>query len=394
MADNVDVIFYADGTPVNPNDLDTILNHVRSLTNYDEEGIITGYRSPWDENPYGPGGMAIYTDIEFGGPGVGTDEFDIYGEGITISKGHLEGNISGFVYNSVHYGNTPLDKAKLKIYNDRRAALFGGRTRQITQLSGSGNTELDENIAKSIPETWLQRDRVFDGTAGEQYTFAEKGMEGVKPLIDVIADIDGNGTVDQADVLEFIKNVKKGDVTIFYESVPNSVSNNGAGGYRGVINVPVKDAEVGSIQLFFDAPDTYKREILTKGLDQDGFYGDYDADTRVLKGMTYDAQVDLDRALRVPGSIVPSSTLDANGQPIGYYYFGINPIDGKSLNSDQYMFVPNKNIITKIDVGEHGEIIETRSDGTLSFITDVDDNPSLPIWERGESVKRNSNEDL
>jgi len=92
-----------------------------------------------------------------------------------------------------------------------------------------------------------------------------------------------------------------------------------------------------------------------------------------LKWMNYYAQLDLDKATRMPGNVVPSASADSNGNPIGYYYFGINPNDGTPLRSDEYIFVPNKNVITGVEVVD-GQIVYTRATGEASGAIDVDDN--------------------
>ena len=105
----------------------------------------------------------------------------------------------------------------------------------------------------------------------------------------------------------------------------------------------------------------------------DGEYVQMSPNESTMKWMNYNAQMDLDRATRMPGNVVPSATADANGQPIGYYYFGVNPTDGSPLLSDEYIFVPNKNVITAVEVVD-GQLVYTRATGEPSGAIDVDDN--------------------
>lgn len=369
---NIDVIFDENGMPVDPKDTNKILNHVKNRTIYDENGMPTGFR------PTGYGHDDVFHNM--------TNE-EIYE--YQLEHGYAPPNIdpdyadySGWnstVYESI-FEDSPLDRAKVNIYKNNKDKLFGGRTRQITQLSGSGNATLDNEIATSITAKWMDKDFIFDLSSQNQgggMSMATKPGGDVNALSDYIIDYNEDGKLDQDDVRAYIEAVKKGDERIFWESVPNSKANNGAGGYRGVIYVPIRPSSGNTfgksdqVALYFNAPQAYTNEIMRFGMDEEGYYGPLSTNAATLKQMNYAAQIDLDRAIRQPGNIVPSSTMGSNNEPIGFYYFGTNPHDGSDLQSDEYIFVPNKNTLLSVKEVQ-GELVETRADGVQSI--DVDDN--------------------
>mgnify|MGYP003109511867 CR=1 FL=1 len=352
MRYNIDVMFDDQGKPISPDDVNAIWAHIRNRTLTDEDGFITGFTPGLHENPL------MVVDEETGVGVIDPRTADYTGR-------------HSIVYDASYVGNTPLDKAKVKLYEKRKKELFGGRTREITELAGTGNKRVDEQIRTAITENWLNEDFMFMGQMTNQtFSMLEDPGTDAEALKDIIADINGDGNENQEDVMEFLEQVKKGDVRILWESVPNSTINDGAGGYRGVVKVPTK---TGAQTLYFTAPQAYLNEIMTYHVDMDGNYVKMSPNESQMKWMNYNAQIDLDRAMRLPGNIVPTATLDENNNPIGWYYFGINPNDGTPLRSDEYIFVPNKNVITAVDVVE-GQIVETRATGEPSGAIDVDDN--------------------
>ena len=352
MRYNIDVIFDENGLPVDPSDVNAIWAHVRRRTLMDEDGFVTGFAPGYNE-----------PDLLYDDPNA-----ENYGQMDTRTTDYT--GMHSTVYDSSYSGETPLDKAKVKLYEKNKDMLFGGRTRRITELSGTGNKQMDEQIRTSITENWLNNDfRFMTQDDSDTYSMIEDPASG-KALKDIIADINGDGSKNQKDVMEFLEQVKDGDVRILWESIPNSEINNGAGGYRGVVKVPTKD---GAQPLYFTAPQAYLNEIMTYHVNMDGEYVQMSPNESTMKWMNYNAQIDLDKATRMPGNIVPSATADANGQPIGYYYFGVNPNDGSPLRSDEYIFVPNKNVITAVEVVD-GQIVYTRATGESSGAIDVDDN--------------------
>ena len=365
MRHNIDVLFGEDGYPLDPSNVNEIFKHVQSRTMYDSDGNPTGFVPTYTD----------YLDID---PIYITDPDDPnYGELDPLYTDYTQRYAK--TYDASYYGDTPLDKAKVKLYEKNKKTLFGGRTRQITELSGVGDRQIDKEIASSIVEKWIHPDIVFETSMdAEKYSMSPEPGTGITALEDEIADLNGDGLEDQDDVLELIDQIKKGDKKILWEASPNSRINNGSGGYRGVVKVPTADGK--TLSLYFPAPQTYVNEIMSNGMDANGFYGPLSDNGKQLKWMNYYAQIDLDRATRQPGNIVPTAAMDENGNPIGYYYFGINPNDGTALRSDEYMFVPNKNIITSIDVDDdkesatYGEVLETRATGDVSGALDVDDN--------------------
>tara|TARA_R110002020_G_scaffold114891_3_gene264232 strand:- start:17223 stop:22001 length:4779 start_codon:yes stop_codon:yes gene_type:complete len=361
MRYNVDVIFDDEGNPVDPLDSNAIWAHIKSRTFEDENGVPTGFA--WGGYGYGDEQNPTIFDDD--------PESETYGQNIP-NPNYVKGYSGSNIYNPYYTGDTPLDKAKVKLYEDRKDMLFGGRTRQITELAGTGNKKVDEQIRTAITENWLNDDFMFMGNKTDtNYSFLEDpGTQNTEALKDIVADINGDGATNQEDVMEFLQQVKDGDVRILWESVPNSEMNDGAGGYRGVVKIPT---ETGAQPLYFTAPQAYLNEIMTYHVDIDGNYTEMAPNQKQLKWMNYTAQIDLDKATRMPGNVVPSATADANGNPIGYYYFGVNPNDGSPLRSDEYIFVPNKNIITAVDVVD-GQIKYTRATGEPSGAIDVDDN--------------------
>ena len=360
MRYNIDVIFDENGLPVDPSDVNAIWAHVRRRTLVDEDGFVTGFAPGYNEDDL------LITDTEA----------DNYGQIDPRTTDHTGRHTT--VYDSSYVGDTPLDQAKVKLYEKNKEMLFGGRTRRITQLAGTGSKQMDEQIRTSVTENWQNADFLFmTQMTDQQFSMLENPGTGT-PLKDIIADINQDGARNQKDVMEFLQQVKDGDVRILWESVPNSEINNGAGGYRGMVNVPCvncvgKDQKDGAQPLYFTAPQAYLNEIMTYHVNMDGEYVQMSPNESTMKWMNYNAQMDLDRATRMPGNVVPSATADANGQPIGYYYFGVNPTDGSPLLSDEYIFVPNKNVITAVEVVD-GQLVYTRATGEPSGAIDVDDN--------------------
>ena len=344
MSWNIDVIFDKNGFPVDPSDRNTIMAHIRNRTMYNSDGLPTGFK------PSGLGNDDIYVDGM-----LDPSTVDYTGQRSTV-------------YDASYYGNTPLDQEKVRLYNKNKKTLFGGRTRSVTQLSGTGDKSMDNTIAEFIPENWLNTDFTFGTHLDDgKFSMNENPGAGVTSLSSVIADINGDGKADQSDVLELIENVKKGDKKIMWESTPNSR----IGSYRGIVQVPL--AEGGQQALFFKAPQAYTNEIMNNGMDQNGYYGPLNSNAKNKKQSIYHAQMDLDRAIRQAGNVVPSGSVNDTGNPVGYYYFGINPSDGSPLRSDEYIFVPSRNTILSADVVE-GEIVYKRSTGDNSDAQDVDDN--------------------
>lgn len=369
MSYNIDVIFDDAGNPVDPNDANAIWAHVSSRTFVDENGTPTGLA--YAGYGYGdkPGASTITDD---------NPDSETFGQQIPnpLYVGGY-GNQNPAVFSPYYLGDTPLDKAKVKLYEDQKEQLFGGRTRSITELAGTGNKKVDEQIRTSVTENWLNDDFMFmSNMVDKNYSLLEKPTtKNTEALADIIADINGDGNKNQKDVMEFLQQVKDGDVRMLWESVPNSGINNGSGGFRGVVKVPTKD---GAQPLYFTAPQAYLNEIMTYHVDQEGNYTEMTPNQKQLKWMNYTAQLDLDKATRMPGSVVPSSTADVNGNPIGYYYFGVNPNDGTPLRSDEYIFVPGKNVLTSVEIIDNGDgskkVVETRATGEASGAIDVDDN--------------------
>tara|TARA_R110002051_G_scaffold78351_1_gene141904 strand:+ start:711 stop:5465 length:4755 start_codon:yes stop_codon:yes gene_type:complete len=352
MRYNIDVLFGDDGLPVDPSDVNAIWKFVRGRTLTDENGLVTGF-APGINEP----------DLLMDDP-----DSDDYGQ-IDPRTADYTG-MHSTIYDSSYTGDTPLDKAKVNLYQKNKEMLFGGRTRRITELGGTGNKKADEQIRTTITENWLNDDFQFMTEQDDKiYSMVEDPAE-AEALKDIISDINQDGSTNQKDVLEFLQQVKDGDVRILWESVPNSKINNGAGGYRGVVKVPTK---TGAQPLYFTAPQAYLNEIMTYHVDMDGNYVQMSPNESTVKWMNYTAQIDLDKATRMPGNIVPSASSDENGNPIGYYYFGVNPNDGTPLRSDEYIFVPNKNVLTAVEVID-GQLVETRATGESSGALDVDDN--------------------
>ena len=369
---NIDVIFDpSTGLPVDPSDVQTIFKHIRNRTRYDEEGNILGFAPTGlghDDHLYPhPNPEELYEyNLEHG-----YYPPDLDPQWLDYSGNH-------FIVWDSNYAGTPLDDAKVNLYGLYQNKLFGGRTRQINELSGTGNAKLDSEIAQSISINWMNKDFVFDTAMdSDGVSMVEKPGGDVEPLKNIIGDINGDGEAGtQEDVTYFLKQVKDGNQKILWESIPNSRSHGGAGGYRGVIKVPLntwsKDwGKGGNLALYFDAPQAYMNEIMNYGWSEDGQYREYTPNEKVIVNTNYLAQMDLDRAIRQPGNIVPSATVTSTGQPVGYYYFNVNPFNGDALSESEYLFVPSRNAIIKQEVVD-GELVTVHATGKESI--DVDDN--------------------
>ena len=369
---NTDVIFDpATGLPVDPSEIQKIFNHVRKRTRYNENGEIIGFAPSGlghDAHLYPhPDPESLYEyNLEHG-----YYPADLDPQFVDYSGWH-------FTVWTPNYADSPLDMAKDKLYGQYQNDLFGARTRQFNELSGTGNAKLDSEIAQSITSNWTNKDFVFStATDDDSISMTEKPSSNVTALADIIGDVNGDGDDEtQEDVMAFIENIKNGDMKIFWENAPSSMSNNGAGGYRGLIKVPIstgaKDyGKGGNLSLYFDAPQAYINEIMNYGWSDDGQYREYTPNEKVIVNTNYLAQIDLDKAIRQPGNIVPSPTVTAEGQPVGYYYFNTNPFNGEALTESEYLFVPTRNAIIKQEVID-GKLVTVHATGKESI--DVDDN--------------------
>tara|TARA_R110001592_G_scaffold5517_3_gene30351 strand:- start:6087 stop:11471 length:5385 start_codon:yes stop_codon:yes gene_type:complete len=265
--------------------------------------------------------------------------------------------------NFTGHEQSSMDIELQKIFGQQKENMFGGKIRYTSLLSSTGNEKLDENIRNSVTQQFTEKDFIFYRANGDMMSMATDPADGVMVLADHIATIDG--VTGQEAVNKFIENVTAGDTQIEWESVPNSQS----GGYRGVLTVPVnskkKTGKSSQIKLYFDAPTEYTNHVMNFGIDEDGFYGEMDEYSKLKKKLIYDAELELDRVLRVPGNVVPSSHKDANGNSLGLFYFGHDK-NGNELRNDQFLFYPNDQVLMEVKKG--GE--QVRADGMMYI--DVD----------------------
>jgi hypothetical protein len=74
----------------------------------------------------------------------------------------------------------------------------------------------------------------------------------------------------------------------------------------------------------------------------------------------FNAQLDIQRAITVPGNIAMSSYEDGENKSLGFYYFNETP-DGTPITNEQYVFQPRAGLVKAIDL-ESGEYIYTTGD--------------------------------
>ena len=241
---------------------------------------------------------------------------------------------------------------------------FGGRSQSLPTYNTTTSKVMDASIFSNIITTVGEEDFEYNTTSNGQN---ELGLPSDVTLAQLInADIISKDTVENLD--DYVKKA-------LWTAVPNPATSN----YQGVISLPVKgkENENATITLFFDAPkevkQTWSRQGEFEEVDpEDGSVSvitrPRTAPERMLFHDMFNAQLDIQRAISIPGNISMSSYEDSEGSSLGFYYFGETP-DGVPIRNEQYVFQPRAGLAKSIDLAT-GDYIYTTGDEQFNVDSD------------------------
>lgn len=245
---------------------------------------------------------------------------------------------------------------------------FGGRAIKLPMFSTTSSKQMDQSILTNLVTTLSKEDQYFGTSSGTETT--------LKDLLNGIEIGGDKKKIDQDVVDNFDKYVK----TTQWTAVPDPTTGN----FLGVITLPLKNVEGddpnATINLYYPAP----HEVMATWRRQGEYEEILDADLGTTHMVTrprtavekakwddiFHAQLDIQRAISMPGNISMSSYEDGEGNPLGFYYFAESP-DGSPILHEQYMFQPQAGLIAGINP-QDGSTIYTTGNELYNVDSDVD----------------------
>ena len=278
------------------------------------------------------------------------------------------GLLAGVYHIEATSGNSPLfDEADRLQRTMGTDGYFGGRSIKLPMFSTTSSKQMDESILTNLVTTLSKEDQYFGTSSGVEVT-----------LKDLITGVDIGGDtkkIDQDIVDNFDKYVK----TTQWTAVPDPAT----GSFLGVITVPLKSSSGGTnatMNLYYPAPQEVMETWRRQGEYEEVLDEDLGTTHKVTRPRTavekakwddiFAAQLDIQRAISVPGNVQMSSYEDGEGNPLGFYYFAEMP-NGQPILNEQYMFQPQAGLIAGINP-QDGSTIYTTGNELYNVDSDVD----------------------
>jgi len=277
------------------------------------------------------------------------------------------GLLAGVYHIEANSGNSPLfdeaDRIQASMGTD---GYFGGRSIKLPMFSTTSSKQMDESILTNLVTTLSKEDQYFRTSSGTEVT-----------LKDLITGVDIGGDtkkIDQDIIDDFDKYVK----TTQWTAVPDPAT----GSYLGVITIPLKNPSGtnATMNLYYPAPKEVMETWRRQGEYEEVLDEDLGTTHKITRPRTavekakwddiFHAQLDIQRAISVPGNVQMSSYEDGEGNPLGFFYFSELP-NGQPILNEQYMFQPQAGLIAGINP-QDGSTIYTTGNELYNVDTDVD----------------------
>mgnify|MGYP003148116988 CR=1 FL=1 len=230
-----------------------------------------------------------------------------------------------------------------EVYQD---GWYGGRINELPTVNTSLRESLDDVALDDLQKQWGQDD----------YNF-----------------VDGKGGTVRLQQLLNDKIITQDDINTLFDKdaqVRFITSPDPYGKFKGIINIPTtgtKAQNTTSMSLYFEAPKEVSdnwllfTEVIDPGSGRKGVRPSTEGEitTKILHRA---AQQDLAIAGTTPGDLAPSSILNDENRPVGFYYFSRTP-DGKPMADGTVLFKPRAG--TVLDVLPNGDYVY--ADGSELF---------------------------